>query len=109
MSSPKLFSLRFFLALLLTGCRPLLAQTPEWIWLDNQGAAPADNEVRFFRKTFAVEGPVSKAVISVAADNEAVVFINSPVFHSDVRIDLELEPVRSGTGGPVVVAGEWSA
>jgi len=30
----------FFLTLLLTGCRPLLAQTPEWMWHDNQGAAP---------------------------------------------------------------------
>ena len=45
---------------------PLRAQTPEWIWHDNKGAAPADGEVRYFRKTFAIDGPVAKAVLSAA-------------------------------------------
>ena len=52
------------------------APVPEWIWHANEGRAPADNEVRFFRKTFTVAGDVSKAVLCVAADNHVVVFIN---------------------------------
>src|SRR5437773_4985711 len=54
----------------------LPAQTPEWIWHDNQGAPTADNEVRFFRKPFNLDGAVPKAVLSVACDNAATVFLN---------------------------------
>ncbi len=35
-------------ALLLTNS--LRADMPEWIWHDNHGAKPADNEVRYFRR-----------------------------------------------------------
>jgi len=76
MSSLKCFPTPFFLAVLLTCCGRLLAQTPEWVWRDNHGAAPGDNEVALFRTTFEVHGPVTKAVLSVAADNEAIVFVN---------------------------------
>src|SRR3989442_12465606 len=54
----------------------LHAQTPEWIWHDNQGAPLADNEVRFFRKSFNLDGAVARAVLSVACDNAATVFLN---------------------------------
>ncbi|MBI2927136.1 MAG: c-type cytochrome [Verrucomicrobia bacterium] len=57
-------------------CDAVLAQTPEWIWHDNQGALPADNEVRFFRKPFIASGAVSKALLTVACDNHATVFLN---------------------------------
>src|SRR5437868_13375016 len=52
------------------------AQVPEWIWHDNKGQSPAENEIRFFRKTFDLPGPVTKALLTVAGDDEATVFIN---------------------------------
>src|ERR1700722_10922402 len=52
------------------------ADLPEWIWHDNHGAKPADGEVRYFRKTFEVSGKVTKAQLSIASDNAALVFIN---------------------------------
>src|SRR2546428_11993526 len=55
---------------------PLHAQTPEWIWHDNKGAAPADGEVRFFRKHFTVDDNVSRATIAVAGDDEAQAYLN---------------------------------
>ncbi|MHB8519886.1 MAG: c-type cytochrome [Limisphaerales bacterium] len=61
--------------LLLLPC-VLNAQTPEWIWHDNHGVPPADNEVRFFRKTFTVDGPVRKAVLALASDDQAFAFLN---------------------------------
>ncbi len=49
---------------------------PQWIWHPNDGAAATNGEVRFFRKTFTVEGKVQKAVLAVAAANTADVFLN---------------------------------
>ena len=51
-------------------------QVPEWIWAGNEGKAPADNEVRYFRKAFDVAGQVTKAVLSATGDDEAEVFLN---------------------------------
>jgi putative heme-binding domain-containing protein len=57
-----------------------VAQTPEWIWHPNEGQTPTNGEHRFFRKTFTVEGKVNKAVLSVAADDRAIITVNeSPV------------------------------
>lgn len=80
----KLFALRplnsrfvrvagLFICLLATLAQ---AQTPEWIWHDNKGVAPQENEVRFFRKSFHVEGPVTKAILMAAGDDQAIVFLN---------------------------------
>src|SRR6266566_7681944 len=57
---------------------PILAQAenPHWIWHDNKGAAIQPNEVRFFRRTFMLASQPAKALLSVAADDEAVVYIN---------------------------------
>jgi putative heme-binding domain-containing protein len=55
---------------------PLRAETPDWIWHDNHGAQPADGEVRYFRKTFTVEGQPKKAILAVASDDEARVYVN---------------------------------
>jgi hypothetical protein len=57
------------------------AQTAEWIWHANAGQAITNGEVRYFQKSFVVADQPSKAVLSVAADNRALVTINeSPVF-----------------------------
>lgn len=57
---------------------PLLvcAEAPKWIWHDNKGAAIQPEEVRFFRKDFELDGKVGKAVLRVAADDEAIVYLN---------------------------------
>jgi putative heme-binding domain-containing protein len=49
---------------------------PEWIWHPNNGAKPGDHEVRYFRKTFKVEGKPVRANIGVAADNAFTAYIN---------------------------------
>ena len=64
------------LAVGIAGVGAAPAPVPEWIWHDNEGRAPAEHEIRFFRKTFTVEGDVSKAVLCVAVDHGVVVFIN---------------------------------
>lgn len=46
---------------------------PEWIWLNDQ---PASDEVAHFRKTFTLDGEVKSAVLAIACDDEAVVFVN---------------------------------
>src|SRR5438477_7885185 len=62
MNAPKLSLVVLWLAASSNFPVPLGAQAPEWIWHDNKCAAPADGEVRFFRKTFTVDAPASKAV-----------------------------------------------
>src|ERR1043165_4244556 len=51
-------------------------QTTNWIWHDNKGEAIQPEEVRFFRKVFHVDNRPDKAVLSVAADDDAMVFLN---------------------------------
>ena len=86
--------------------QPLYAQTPEWIWHDNHGAPPADDEVRYFRKTFSVDGPVSKAVLQFAGDDHVTVFLNGrEVLRSDTwqRADAA-EVTREVKPGENVIA-----
>src|SRR3954451_17448712 len=59
------------------------ADLPEWIWHDNHGAKPADHEVRFFRKTFAVEGQVTKAMLTAVGDDAIQVYINGKMVLKD--------------------------
>ncbi|MDB6026922.1 MAG: heme-binding protein [Verrucomicrobiales bacterium] len=56
----------------------LHAQVPEWIWHKNDGKAAAENEVRYFRKTFVIQGKgkVAPTVLAVACDDEAEVWVN---------------------------------
>src|SRR5882724_2595986 len=56
--------------------QPIVAQEPQWIWHDNHGASIVTNEVRFFRKVFQVERKPLRAVLSVAADDDAKVYLN---------------------------------
>src|SRR5690349_15069309 len=66
------FALCFFL--LLPFCAA--AENPHWIWHDNHGKAIQTNETRFFRKAFRVARRLQKATLSVAADDDATVYIN---------------------------------
>lgn len=54
----------------------LHAENPHWIWHDNKGTAIKPDEVRYFRKTFTLDNKPGKAPLSVAADDEAIVYIN---------------------------------
>ena len=56
---------------------PAFAQTPEWIWHQNDGKAPGNNERRFFRKVFKVTGKVQKATLAVSVDDEGTAFVNA--------------------------------
>lgn len=49
---------------------------PQWIWHPNGGQAATNNEVRYFRKAFTVNGNPRKATLAVAVDNTADVFLN---------------------------------
>jgi putative heme-binding domain-containing protein len=76
------------------------AQTPEWIWHDNKGVPPADNEETYFRKTFAVDGQVRKAVLTAAGDDQATLFLNgkrifrNPAWNRATRADVTREIKR---------------
>src|ERR1700722_5633687 len=61
---------------ILAPARLMSAAVPEWIWHDNKGAKPADNEVRYFRKTFNVDAKMVKAVLVAAGDDEIQVYLN---------------------------------
>src|SRR2546426_7765827 len=58
------------------------ADNPHWIWYDNKGAAIQSNEVCFLRKTFRLESKPTKAILSVAADDEATVYLNRSEEHT---------------------------
>ncbi len=50
----------------------LFGQTPEWIW----GPTSVAGETRYFRKNFAIPEGTTGAVLAVAGDDEADVFLN---------------------------------
>src|SRR5882762_8743632 len=63
---------------LLTGLFTLstLAENPQWIWHDNHGVAIKPDEARYFRKTFNVSANPTKALLTIAADDECDVYLN---------------------------------
>src|SRR5437773_8765834 len=63
------FGFLLFSALLAT------AENPRWVWHDTKKAIQT-NEVRFFRKTFMLERKPAKAILKIAADDEAIIYIN---------------------------------
>lgn len=72
-----IFARRLLAASLLLFLTPSArAELPEWIWNADNGAKPADNEIRFFRKTFKITGNFNKATLTCAGDDEIQVFIN---------------------------------
>src|SRR5689334_11781012 len=52
------------------------AENPSWIWHDNHGAAIQPGEVRYLRKTFRFPNIPMKDSLNIAADDEAIVYIN---------------------------------
>ncbi len=54
----------------------LPAQTPEWIWHDNHGKDPQEDEVCFLRKTFTLAEKPTAAELMASCDNEMEVFLN---------------------------------
>ena len=97
MMKARLHSHRFLLVLFFGLISSLSAQVPEWIW-HNQNAA--DDEVRYFRKEFAVFGVVAKATLTIAADNQVTAYLNgkkvgsSDDWNAPSQVDLtkELKP-----------------
>src|SRR5205823_759938 len=69
---PFWLSIPFLLVLSLSS----YADTPNWIWHDHTGAAIQTNEVCFLRKAFRLETKPAKAVLTVAAGDEATVYLN---------------------------------
>src|SRR5438445_9539152 len=66
---------------LLTGSVKTRGDTPQWIWHHNKSVKA--NEVCFLRKTFHLDSMPSKASLRVAADDEAIVYLNGhEVAHS---------------------------
>ena len=62
--------------LLFCAALPVCAQTPEWIWFDNQGKAPEGEEIRFFRKSFQPPAGFSKAVLTTSGDDRVTAYLN---------------------------------
>ncbi len=84
------FRILTFVAALI-GAFHCAAQTPEWIWYSQN---PTNDEVRYFRKTFKLDGKASKATLAIAADDTADVFINEKLavsargFKTATRTDI---------------------
>ena len=72
LSTTSMFLSRLLPALLLAVVSAV-AQEPQWIWHTQQSA---DDEVRYFRKTFTLPTAPAEATLSVACDNRAKVFVN---------------------------------
>lgn len=60
-------------ALCFAPIQPTSASAQEWIW--SQGQA-GDDDVRFFRKEFALDAAPEKAVLKVACDNKATIYLD---------------------------------
>lgn len=64
-----------FAALFLAFSTTILAQTPEWIWLDGKAGAGAE-QVRYFRKTFEAPKDFAKAILTITGDDRATAYLN---------------------------------
>ena len=76
MNAPRCSHFTHCLLYLLAFVGSAFAEKPHWIWHDNQGEDIKPNEVRYFRKVFHADKKPQKALLSVAADDRATVFIN---------------------------------
>jgi|SRR6267154_2537878 len=73
MKFPGILKISCFL--LLFAAANVLADTPLWIW-HNNGHAIQTNEVRYLRRAFNLDHKPTKASLSVAVDDDGIVFIN---------------------------------
>ncbi len=67
---------RLILAILVVTVCAHAQTTPEWIWHPNNGAKPADKEVRYFRKSFTLDGAARRGTLAVSADNQFTAYVN---------------------------------
>jgi putative heme-binding domain-containing protein len=67
---------RLILAVLVVTACAHAQTTPEWIWHPNDGAKPEAKEVRYFRKTFTLDGPARRGSLAVSADNKFTAYVN---------------------------------
>ena len=67
---------RLALLVLVLTAASVRAQTPEWIWHDNRGKDPQDEEVCYLRKTFTLAEKPASAELVASCDNEMEVFLN---------------------------------
>ncbi|HWY77800.1 MAG TPA: heme-binding protein [Verrucomicrobiae bacterium] len=85
---------------------PARAELPEWIWNANHGAKPADGEVRYFRKTFTIDGKVNKATLTASGDDYLEIFINGQRVseHSGWETPVRVEVAKHLQSGQNVIA-----
>ncbi|MEO7299654.1 MAG: heme-binding protein, partial [Verrucomicrobiota bacterium] len=95
--------MRNYLICLFTFCSiASQAQVPEWIWHSNNGAAATNNEDRFFHKTFVAEKKPESAILSIAADDQANIWVNGKKqrevtgWNNSVNLDITKD-VKEGT------------
>lgn len=72
----RLFQFFYLSVLLVSIASAAESPKPQWIWHPNGGNSATNGEVRYFRKLFSLDGKVQKALLAVAADNSAEVFVN---------------------------------
>ena len=68
--------LLFLCASLFSFLASALAENPHWIWHDNSGGQIQPDEVRYFRKGFHLATLPTRADLSIACDDEAVIYLN---------------------------------
>ena len=90
--------------LLTVFCGRGIAQTPEWIWRENQPAQA--NEVCFFRKEFSIGFQAQRAELTAAGDDEVTVYLNGrEVAHSgDWKKPVTVEVTSAMRQGANVLA-----
>jgi putative heme-binding domain-containing protein len=64
-----------WLVLFLITSAPLHAQTPEWIWFNDNVNPSASDQTRYFRKVFEAK-QFAKAILTIAGDDRATAFLN---------------------------------
>lgn len=73
-----------------------LGQTPEWIWFQKTSGA----ETRYFRKTFEIKTPVTRADLTATGDDSVEVYVNGEKVLSNgtwsqpatARVEAKLKP-----------------
>jgi putative heme-binding domain-containing protein len=75
MTAPLSFVRALFLSICATSV-PLAALAQDWIWSSGKAG---ENDVRYFRKPFSLGDVPEKAVLTVACDNKATVYIDGKV------------------------------
>ncbi len=78
---------------------PLLAQTPEWIWVSNQ---TSDNEEIYLVKSITLSAKAKKATLELACDDEGVGYVNG----AKVVESKTWSAIAKGNAAAALVVGE---